>query len=48
MKVLADTSGIIALLDRADRHRIQNLLTLDRRHFNVIQSSQFSHFVLLP
>jgi len=32
----------------ADRHRIQNILTLDRRHFNIIQSTQFQNFNLLP
>lgn len=31
-----------------DRHQIQNILTLDRRHFNVIQSRQFPYFALLP
>jgi uncharacterized protein len=32
----------------ADRHKIQNILTLDRRHFDIIQSNQFQYFNLLP
>ncbi len=32
----------------ADHHKIQNILTLDRRHFDIIQSNQFQHFNLLP
>lgn len=32
----------------ADRHKIQQILTLDRRHFNTIRSESFDHFILLP
>jgi predicted nucleic acid-binding protein len=32
----------------ADRHKIQNILTLDRRHFDIIQSNHFQYFNLLP
>ncbi|NEQ95962.1 MAG: PIN domain-containing protein [Cyanothece sp. SIO2G6] len=31
-----------------DRHHIQNVLTLDRKHFSVIRSQQFGYFTLLP
>jgi predicted nucleic acid-binding protein len=37
-----------SLASLADRYRIQNILTLDRRHFGIIQSSQFQYFNLLP
>lgn len=32
----------------ADRHKIQRILTLDRRHFHMIRSESFKHFILLP
>jgi predicted nucleic acid-binding protein len=32
----------------ADRYSIQQILTLDRRHFHTIRSSSFKHFNLLP
>jgi len=31
-----------------DRHNIQSILTLDRRHFSIIKSNQFGYFGLLP
>ena len=32
----------------ADRHKIQQILTLDRRHFHMIRSEVFDYFILLP
>ncbi|AFY62380.1 type II toxin-antitoxin system VapC family toxin [Synechococcus sp. PCC 6312] len=37
-----------SLASLADQHKIQNILTLDRRHFDIIQSNQFPYFALLP
>jgi uncharacterized protein len=38
-------ASIIAL---AERHGIQRVLTLDRRHFSAIKPNGLNHFVLLP
>jgi len=32
----------------ADRHQIQNILTLDRRHFSIIRSERYQGFNLFP
>lgn len=51
MKMYADIPiGFVdaSLAALADRHQIQNILTLDRRHFNLIRSQLFTHFNLLP
>lgn len=37
-----------SLVALADRHGVQNLLTLDRRHFNIIRSQRFDYLNLLP
>jgi hypothetical protein len=41
---LADASVIAA----AERLRLRRILTLDRRHFRIVKSSVFDHFILLP
>ncbi len=38
-------ASVIAL---AERYRIQQILTIDRRHFLAIKSLHFGHFELLP
>ncbi|NLF69807.1 MAG: PIN domain-containing protein [Candidatus Anammoximicrobium sp.] len=41
---LADASVIAT----AERLRLKRILTLDQRHFRIVKSSAFAHFVLLP
>ena len=41
---LADASVVVT----AERLGIPRLLTVDERHFRVVQATNFSHFVLLP
>jgi hypothetical protein len=51
-RVIADTSGIIAfyasLIVLAERHQIKRILTLDRRHFNLLQSDRIDYLEVLP
>ena len=37
-----------SLLVLAERYSINKILTLDRRHFNLIQSEQVTYFTILP
>lgn len=37
-----------SLLVLAERYSIDQILTLDRRHFNLIQSSKVTYFTILP
>jgi uncharacterized protein len=37
-----------SLLVLAERYSINQILTLDRRHFNLIQSDQVTYFTILP
>lgn len=46
--MLADTSGLIALLDRADSRYRASILTLDRRHFRMFLPRGLTHLELLP
>ncbi len=32
----------------AERHKIQSILTFDRRHFSLVKPQGFTHFNLLP
>ncbi len=37
-----------SLVILAERHQIKRILTLDRRHFNLIQSAQVKYLEILP
>lgn len=37
-----------SLVALADRHGVQSILTLDRRHFSIIRSERFEYWNLLP
>lgn len=37
-----------SLLVLAERYSIDQILTLDRRHFNLIQSDKVTYFTILP
>ncbi len=42
---LGFVTSVVAL---AERHRIQSILTFDRRHFSLVKPQGFTHFDLLP
>jgi predicted nucleic acid-binding protein len=37
-----------SLVVMAERYSITKILTLDRRHFNLLQSDNISYFIILP